>query len=150
MVSYCLIILLLSSVSCCVTCILWYVLNMPSKLPLIFTFLFLDLTFSGLQLFHLWNGLASTSLISEWSEVAQSCPTLCDPVDCRLPGFSVHEIFQARILEWVAIPFSRGSSQPRDWTHVSYVCCTAGRFFTFWATEPPMVLGSVLISFFYM
>ena len=48
------------------------------------------------------------------SEVTQSCPTLCDPVDCSLPGSSVYEIFQARVLEWVAISFSRGSSQPRD------------------------------------
>ena len=46
--------------------------------------------------------------------VAQSCLTLCDPMDCSPPGSSVHEIFQARILEWVAISFSRGSSQPRD------------------------------------
>ena len=45
------------------------------------------------------------------SEVAQSCPTLCDPVDCSLPGFSVHGILQARILEWVTISFSRGSSR---------------------------------------
>ena len=44
------------------------------------------------------------------SEVAQSCPTLCDPMDCSLPGFSVHGIFQARALEWIAISFSRGSS----------------------------------------
>ena len=50
------------------------------------------------------------------SEVAQSCPTLCDPMDCNLPGSSVHGILQARILEWVAISFSRGSSWPRDWT----------------------------------
>ena len=47
------------------------------------------------------------------SEVAQSCPTLCDPMDCSLPGSSVHGIFQARVLEWAAISFSRGSSQPR-------------------------------------
>ena len=47
-------------------------------------------------------------------EVAQSCPTLCDPVDCSLLGSSVHGILQARILEWVAISFSRGSSRPRD------------------------------------
>ena len=47
-------------------------------------------------------------------EVAQSYPTLCDPINCSLPGSSVHEILQARILEWVAIPFFRGSSQPRD------------------------------------
>ena len=45
---------------------------------------------------------------------AQSSLTLCNPMDCSLPGFSVHEIFQARILEWVAISISRGSSQPRD------------------------------------
>ena len=50
------------------------------------------------------------------SKVAPACPTLCDPIDCSLPGFSVHGIFQARILEWVAISFSRRSSQPRDWT----------------------------------
>ena len=59
--------------------------------------------------------------------VAQSYPTLWDPVDCSQPGASVHEIPQARILEWVAYPFSRGSSQPRDWTSVS---CIAGIFFT--------------------
>ena len=53
------------------------------------------------------------------SEVAQSCPNLCDPVDCSSPGSSVQGIFQARILEWVAISFSRGSSWPRDWTQVS-------------------------------
>ena len=46
--------------------------------------------------------------------VAQSCPTLCDPMDCSPPGSSVHEIFQARILEWVAVSFSRGYSQIRD------------------------------------
>ena len=46
--------------------------------------------------------------------VSQSCPTLCIPMDCSLPGSSVHGIFQARILEWVVIPFSRGTSQPRD------------------------------------
>ena len=55
------------------------------------------------------------------SEVAQSCPTLCDPVDCSPPGSFVHGILQARILEWVAIPFSRGSSQPRDQTQVSCI-----------------------------
>ena len=60
------------------------------------------------------------------------CLTLCDPVDCSLPAFSVHGILQARILEWVAIPFPRGSSRSRDWTWVS---CIAGRFFTTWATQ---------------
>ena len=64
--------------------------------------------------------------------VTQSCPTLCNPMDCSPPGTSVHEISQARILEWVAISFSRASSQPRGQTRVS---CTAGRFFTSWATR---------------
>ena len=68
----------------------------------------------------------------KWSEVALSCLTLCKPVDCSLPGSSVHGILQARILEWVAISFSRGSSQPRDWTQVS---CIVGRWFILWATR---------------
>ena len=51
----------------------------------------------------------------------QLCVTLCNPMDCSPPGSSVHGILQARILEWVAMPFSRGSSWPRDRTHVSYV-----------------------------
>ena len=60
-------------------------------------------------------------------KVTQSCLTLCDPMDSV-----VHGILQARILEWVAFPFSRGSSQPRHQTQVSYI---AGRFFTVWATR---------------
>jgi len=59
--------------------------------------------------------------------VAKSCPTLCDLMDCSLPGSSVHEVFQARILEWMAISFSRGSSRPRNRTHVF---CIASGFFT--------------------
>ena len=79
---------------------------------------------------------------------AQLCPTLCDLVDCSLPGFSVHGISQARILEWDAISPSRGSSRPRDWTASPAL---AGGFFS---SEPPwsgrslyvlpkMVLGGV-------
>ena len=66
------------------------------------------------------------------SEAAQSCPTLHDPMDCSLPGSSIHGILQARIVEWVAISFSRGSSQPRDQTRVSRI---AGRCFTTCATR---------------
>ena len=58
--------------------------------------------------------------VKKWSEVAQSCPTLCNPMDCSLQGCSVHGIFQARVLEWVVISFSRGSSQPRDQAQVSH------------------------------
>ena len=65
------------------------------------------------------------------SEVTQSCPTLCNPMDCSLPGSSVHGIFQTKILEWVAIAFTRRSSWPRDWTWVSHI---VGRRFTVWAT----------------
>ena len=81
-----------------------------------------------------WAAVSYSSpfLLVKESEVSQSCPTLCDPMDCSLPGFSVRGILQARILEWVTISFSRGSSQPRDQTRVS---CTAGRFFTDWATR---------------
>ena len=68
----------------------------------------------------------------KWSEVTQLCLTLCDPMDCSLSGSSAHGIFQARALEWIAILFSRGSSQPRDRTRVSHV---AGRRFTVWATR---------------
>ena len=60
----------------------------------------------------------------------QSRLTLCDPMDCCPPGSSVHGILQARILEWVALPSSRGSPQPRDQTCVSYVSCIASGFFT--------------------
>ena len=71
------------------------------------------------------------------SEAAQSCPTLCDPMDCSLQGSSIHGIFQARILKWVAISSSRGSSWPRGRTPVSR---SAGRRFTAWATgEAPSV-----------
>ena len=64
--------------------------------------------------------------------VAQSCLTICNTLDCSLPRSYIHVISQARILEWLAIPFSRGSSRSRDQTQVS---CIAGRLFTVWATR---------------
>ena len=77
------------------------------------------------------NNLA-TSNLPKWREVLinQSCLTLCDPMDYSPPGSSVHGILQATILEWVAMPSSRGSSQPRDQTQISWI---AGKFFTIWA-----------------
>ena len=80
-------------------------------------------------------------VIAVWSEVKviQLCPTLCHPMD-----YTVHGILQARILEWVTFPFSRGCSQPRDRTQVS---CTAGRVFTSWATkEAPLQYKCLLLS----
>ena len=68
-------------------------------------------------------------------KVTQSCLPLCDPMNC-----TVHGIFQARILEWVAFPFSRGSSQPRDWTQVSNI---TGKFFTSWATREALSVTMV-------
>ena len=81
-----------------------------------------------------WNleinspGTQYNQVKTKWS----SWLTLCNPMNCSLPGSSVYGILQTRILEWVVIPFSMGSSQPRDWIQIS---CTAGRFFTIWATN---------------
>ena len=71
-----------------------------------------------------------------WSEVTQLCPTLCDRMDCTIPGSSVHVIFQAMVLEWVATSISRGSSQPGDRILVSHI---AGRHFTVWATREALL-----------
>ena len=73
-------------------------------------------------------GLMESGSGSPSGACALSCDqTLCDPIDCSPPGSSVRGIFQAQILEWVAISFSRGSSRPRDWTCVSYIPCTGRR-----------------------
>ena len=77
-----------------------------------------------------WEALDSIEV--KWREVTQSCPTLCDPMDCSLPGSSVHGIFQAIVLEWIAISFSKGSSQSRDRTRVSRI---VDRRFTVWAAK---------------
>ena len=84
-----------------------------------------------------WRDAELRGSIIHWKNVcsvAQSCPTLYDPMDCSLPGSSVHGIFQARILEWVDVSYSRGSSWPKDWTHISATLVLAGGFFT---TVPP-------------
>ena len=97
--------------------------------PILFTF-YRMVEPRCLVLFH--EALESKVYNESESEVTQSCLTLCDHMNCSLPGSSIHRISQARILEWIAISFSRGSSQPRDRTWVS---CFAGRFFTVWATS---------------
>ena len=92
-------------------------------------------------LFWWWNGFflllvlllfQNMTKIYVHAKSLQSCLTLWDPMDCSLPGTSVCGILQARILEWVAVSFSRGTSQPRDQTWVS---CIPGRCFTIWATR---------------
>ena len=70
------------------------------------------------RLYQIYGGFIVVSLPGFIREVTQSCP---DPMDCSLPGSSVHGIFQAIVLEWIAISFSRGSSQPRDQTRVSHI-----------------------------
>ena len=90
------------------------------------------------QSFRAQASLWSKSHIHTWllekphGGIAQSCLTLCDCMDCSPPGSSVHGVFQARVLEWAAISFSRGSSPPRDWTLVSHI---VDRHFTVWATR---------------
>ena len=78
-----------------------------------------------------WETKIMLSLLTVKVLVTQSCPTLCDPMDCSPPGSSLHGIVQARVLEWIAISFYRGSSLPRDRTQVS---CIARRLFAVWAT----------------
>ena len=100
--------------------------NSPQKCQLLSQFLHLNI---GRNISHIFsNILVSLRTIPGYilcyyilSEVAQSCPTLCDPMDCSLPGSSVYGIFQAIVLEQIAIFFSRGSSQPRDGTQVSRI-----------------------------
>ena len=87
---------------------------------------------SLLELGHLFFSCPQMSSLLVLEPVNLDQNTLCDPIDCSLPGSPVHGIFQARVLDWVAIPFSRGSSQPRDRTWVS---CIVDRCFNLWATR---------------
>ena len=89
-----------------------------------------------------WAMREAPALCMKWSEVKSlSCVQLfATPMDCSPPGSSVHGIFQARILEWVAISFSRGSSQPRDQTRVSRI---VGRRFTIWATREALPYAKI-------
>ena len=94
--------------------------------PVFFYYYFLNW---GTIFFFNWLTIQCSYMPHEMKmKATQSCPTLCDPID-----YTVHGILQARILEWVAFPFSRGSSQPRYQTQVSHI---AGRFFTSWAYMP--------------
>ena len=87
--------------------------------------------------------VALISHASKYVLVAPSCPILWNPMDYSLPGSSVHGILQAGILEWVAMPLSRGSSWPREQTWVS---CIAGKFFTIWATREAPHASKVMLK----
>ena len=97
----------------------WACLWVLYSIPLIYTFIPLK--------YHTILIIVKVKML-----VAQSCLSLCDPMNCSLSGSSVYAILQAKILEWIAIPFSRGSSLPKDQTLIS---CIADRFFTIWATR---------------
>ena len=86
-------------------------------------------------------------MISHKVLITQLCPTLCDPMDCSQSGFSVHRILQARILLWDDIPFSRGSSWPRDQTQVSPI---AGRLFMVRATREGQFYMRVTLKGYYL
>ena len=104
-----------------------------------FLVIFIYLAAMGLSC-GMWNfklqHVGSGSLKETESVTVQLCPALCYSMHCSLPGSSVRGILQARILEWVAVPFSRGYSQPRDQTRVS---CIAGRFFTICTTRKALI-----------
>ena len=105
---------------------------------------FLKYEYSILNFFYIYYSLKYYYYENESVKVlvAQPCPSVCNPMDCSPPGYCVHGIFQVRVLKWVAIPFSKGSSQPRDQT---WVFCTAGRFFSIWATrEAPTIIITTL------
>ena len=89
-----------------------------------------------LCLLHWQAGSLPLAPCAAAAKLLQSCPALCDPMDYSPPGPTVPGLLQAGILEWVAIPFSRASSWPRDQTWVSYI---ASRFFTIWATKETQV-----------
>ena len=111
-----------------------------------------DLPDPGIK--HMSHTLQTESLPSEPSGKPTLClcvcaESLCSPMDCSPPGSSVHGILQARILEWIAMPSSRASSQPRDSTHVSYISCIGRHFCIFSTTiaawEAPYFVYSVFL-----
>ena len=111
--------------------VLWSLLSFPDLLAYWVKHIN-SIIFSDFKKLSLYSFTFASFVHSESeSEVAQWCPTFWDPVGCSLPGSSVHGIFQAIVLEWIAISFSRWSSQPRDWTGVS---CIVDRRFTVWAS----------------
>ena len=92
--------------------------------------------FSDVSLITYWN-----ILMAHACSVSQSCLALCDPMDDSPPGFSAHGVFQTRILEWVAIFYSRGSSRPRDWTRIS---CNSRRILYHCVTWKAKVIATCL------
>ena len=130
---------------------MWPIFELSIKKITLCCFSFLAFSpLSSVKLIYvvMWNSCAFIFLLFYFMNmcqvfVTQSCWTLCNPMNCSLPGFSVHGILQARILQWVAISSSRGSSQSRDWTWLS---CISGGFFTIWATREIWIHQKSLID----
>ena len=105
---------------------------LPGGQSIVFIFPFLKLWIEESAYFTLMLVRSSgPQKVSESEVKSLTCVRLCNPIDCSLPGSSIHGLFQAIVLEWIAISFSRGSSQPRARTRVS---CIVDRLFTIWAT----------------
>ena len=100
---------------------------------------------------HVYTHTHTGICIYRHAQSLQSCPTLCSPMDCSPPGSSVHGILQARTLEGVAMPSSRGSSQPRGRTRVASISCITGRFFTaeLQQSTPPHTHTYILFYIFF-
>ena len=113
--------------------------QLPSKLPTSLSSIFHSL--APPAPFTWFTFLCSSHHHLMFVSVTKSCPTLCNSMDCSPPGSSIYGILQARILEWTAIPFSRGFSWPRDHTWVFY---TTGRFFIIWATRKVYIVSIYL------
>ena len=92
-----------------------------------------------MNLRHIFHKLEYQAVCVCLGSVTQLCPSLCNPMNCNMPGYSVRGIFQTRILEWVAIPSSRGSSWPRDWTWVSCISCIGRQTNYHFATWEPQL-----------
>ena len=120
-------------------CVLLFVLESqvlfggPAVFPFIFFIWRIIAVHRCVGFCHISMWISHTSCVH--AMLIQSCPTLCDPMDGSPPVSSVHGILQARILEWIAMPSSRGSSRPRDWTWVSYVSCIGRWILYHW--KPP-------------
>ena len=95
-----------------------------------------------LLIYYLSSISMCLSIKLKFKNVSQLCPTLCNPMFCSPPGSSVHGFLQARTLDWVAVPSSRGCSPSRDWIHVSHISSLVSRFFTSSATwEFPVIMS---------
>ena len=130
--------------------VFWYLVQKSIMISAAYFFILCEVKANLSFFMHSCRILPFCDEASKWYCSAQSCLTLCYPVDCSLPGSSVHGIFQARMLERVAISFSRGSSQPRD---QACVFCGSSRWILYHCTTweaPKMILILTFETLWYM